>query len=272
MVRRLIASVAVLAIWLVSTVDTKAAIVWRAIEPGLALARVAAPIKSTDGDSIITMVRIDPKRFQLRLATARAHGEKTQTTADWAKQLGFVAAINAGMYLKDYSTSVGYMRDGRRVINPRLNAFRAVLAFNRRSRRAPPVFIIDRTCAPFKKYRRRYATFIQSIRMIGCRGRNLWKPSTKAWSIAAIATDSRGRVLLIHCASPYSVHRFIAMLQGLKIGIKRAMYLDGGSPASLFVGAGGVKLNLYGTHGSSGPTTFPAPRSIPNVIGIVRRK
>jgi hypothetical protein len=37
---------------------------------------------------------------------------------------------------------------------------------------------------------------------------------------------------------PLSVHEFVNILRGLPISIDRAMYMEGGGPSQLFIGAG----------------------------------
>lgn len=50
-----------------------AEVAWRPLEGGLDLAVIEAPIKSAVGNSRITILRIDPKWFRLRLISAKEH-------------------------------------------------------------------------------------------------------------------------------------------------------------------------------------------------------
>ena len=256
-----------------SGADAGQKISWRRLDTGLEFARVASPQRSYSGDSIITVVRVDPRHYRFQLVTARAHGKKPRTVADWATRFRFAAAINAGLFARDYSTSIGLMVNYRRVNNPRLSGSKTVLAFNRKSPRLPRAQIIDRTCQNFGRLRRRYHTLVQSIRLIGCRGRVVWKQSDKRWSMAVIASDRRRRMLLIHTRSPYSAHDFGRILQRLPLGVARAMYLEGGRAATLYVNVGGVRFQEVGTHGTTAiDVGATSARPIPNVIGIVKRR
>src|SRR6187549_1837186 len=82
---------------------------WKALDTGLELAEIQSPLKAASGDQLITVLRIDPERYDLELASAKAPGEKPRTAEDWARHRGFIAVVNAGMYLTDMRTNVGYM-------------------------------------------------------------------------------------------------------------------------------------------------------------------
>jgi len=255
------------------TAEAAAKIHWRSLEPGLSLARIASPVRARAGDSVITVLRADLKRFRLTLTSVKFDGGKNRTAADWAKAHGLVVATNAGLYARDFATNVGMMVHGRKVNNRRLNGMGAVLAFNPRSPRQPAARLIDRRCQKFGPWRRRYRSFLQGPRLWTCHGRNLWSPKKRAWSMAVFALDRRGRALFLFTRSPFTVHAFANVIRKLPLGIRSAMYLEGGRPAQLYVNAGGVELELTGAFGSTGGTwaVFPA-HNIPNVLGLVRRK
>ena len=127
--------------------------------------------------------------------------------------------------------------------------------------------ILDRQCENFDDWMPKYATLVQSIRMISCKGSNLWRHNPdKRWSIAAIATDKDGRVLFIHSRSQYSVNELNTILLALPIRMARAMYVEGGSEAQLYVNTGDYACELVGTYGF-----HTGARPIPNVVGIVRK-
>ncbi len=255
-----------------STVDT--AIPWRALDDGLDLAEIASPIKSPVGDSRITVLRIDPNIHELRLLSAKEQGGRPKTAKQWAGAHGLIAAINAGMYQADGRTSVGYMKNFGHVNNGHINRNQAVLAFNRTDDSVPAAQIIDRTCQDFKALRAKYQSFVQSIRMVSCDQKNVWNPQARGWSMAVIAIDMAGRVLFIITRSPYTVHDFINILMSLPLGIRNAMYLEGGPKASLYVAAGGAEIEKIGRFEMiflESDTNAPA-LPLPNVIGIARRK
>ncbi len=66
-----------------------AAPAWEALEPGLEFALLDGPPGSEEGDGKIAAVRIDPTRFDLRLANASAPGQGAPLTArEWAYRTG----------------------------------------------------------------------------------------------------------------------------------------------------------------------------------------
>jgi phosphodiester glycosidase len=184
---------------------------------------------------------------------------------EWCARGGLVAAINASMYQTDHRTSVSLMKTATHVNNPRLSKDRTVLAFDRLDASVPPVALIDLDCDDFGGLRGKYGTLVQSIRMISCRGANVWTQRPQHWSTAAIGRDAQGRVLFIHVRSPYSTHDLIDILVELPLGIERAMYVEGGPEAQLYVNSGGREREWVG--GVENHRAWP----VPNVIGIARR-
>ena len=55
------------------------AIEWKTLEPGLELAVIDAPIKSSHNDSKFTLVRVDPERHDLKLLMVSELGGKKRT-------------------------------------------------------------------------------------------------------------------------------------------------------------------------------------------------
>lgn len=247
---------------------------WQELEDGLELGVFTAPQPSDSGDSKIRILRIDLAHFELRLLNASASPDgRPQTPREWSRRNGLVAAINASMYQEDYRSSVSLMRTRAHTNNPRLSKDKAVLAFDPLDSGLPPAQIIDRSCQDFDSLRSRYGTLVQSIRMVSCAGRNVWKQGEEKWSTAAIGVDAKGRILFIHVRSPYTTHDLIDFLLALPIELRHAMYVEGGPQAQLYVASGGRELELSGSHAATfllGDGTVPA-LPIPNVVGIVRR-
>ncbi len=248
---------------------------WETLEPGLELAMLPAPQPSASGDSTVRVLRIDPVRFELKLFNASAEPSGGARTArEWAKRHGLAAAINASMYQTDYRSSVSLMQTRTHVNNRWVSKDNTVLAFDRLDDGVPAVQIIDRTCQDFAALRPRYGTLVQSIRMIGCDGRNVWTQRPEKWSTTAIGTDGQGRVLFMHVRSPYSTHDLIDILLALPLDLRRAMYVEGGPEAQLYIDSGGQEHEFVGSHGTgfvvSEGNSSALP--IPNVIGIARRE
>ena len=249
--------------------------VWQKLDKGLELGFFASPQPAQWGDSLIRVLRIDPQFFKLELLNASAvKNGRTLTAKQWCRKNGLVAAINASMYQTDYKTSVSLMRTKKHTNNRRLSKDKTILAFDRQTAKVPLVKIIDRECEDFNLWKKKYGTLVQSIRMISCKGANVWSQQAKKWSTAAIGTDNRNRVLFIHVGSAYSTHDLINILLKLPINISRAMYCEGGPQAQLHIGLGEIEHEFVGSfdlnlnENINNPVFWP----IPNVIGISYRK
>jgi len=248
---------------------------WISLEPGLELGEFLAPQRSQAGDSIVRALRIDPERFELRLLNASAPGEgELRTARGWCERHRLVAAINASMYQTDYRSSVSLMRTREHVNNGHLTKDKAVLAFDRRDDAAPKVQIIDRECQDFASVSRHYGTLVQSIRMLSCDGRNVWKEQPLRSSTAAIGVDRSGRVLFLHVRSPYSTHDLIEILKGLPLDLRSAMYVEGGPEAQLYVAAGGAEHEFLGSFetGLNESDDRKVALPVPNVVGVARKR
>ncbi len=244
---------------------------WKALSPGLELGHFLPPQQSGGSDAVIRVLRIDPRRYGLRLLNASAVKEgRGMSAREWGLKFDLQAAINASMYQKDYKTSVSLMRRKGHTNNARLSKDKAILAFNSKNPQAPPVRIIDRQCDDFHEVKNQYRTLVQNIRMISCRGINVWRQQSGRWSTAALAIDSSGKIIFIHVKSPYSTHDLADILLGLPLAIDRAMYLEGGPQAQLFVQGGGKSYEFFGSYSGTFSSTAPASYAwpIPNVIGV----
>ena len=247
---------------------------WEKLEPGLELGSFIPSQKSHLGDSVIRVLRIDLQYFEFRLLNASAKPQKKRKSAkDWVIEHGLIAGINASMYQKDNMTSVSYMKTGNHVNSSWFSKDKAFLAFDPKDKTLPPVKIFDRDCENFDEVRKQYNSLIQSIRMVSCDGKNVWAPQEKKWSTAAIGMDSKGRMLFIHVRSPYSTHDFIKILLGLPIDLKRAMYVEGGKDAQLYINTVKYEFEFVGNYArgvdNADSNTFAWP--VPNVVGIARK-
>jgi hypothetical protein len=240
---------------------------WQALSPGLEAGRFANPP--------ITVVRIDPARYEFRVLSAKTLGLKAGLTApDWVKRHGVAGAINASMFRTDHLTSVGHMRDVKGTNNPSWSKDNAVFVSQPRKAGLPPVRILDRTCEDAAGLAGQYRVAAQNIRMIDCRRRNVWAPQSRKWSTACVGTDGQGRVLLIHARAPYATHDLIDVLLGLPLGLERLMYVEGGPEASLYVEvAGRVVVSEMGSFetGFFESDTNRVFWPLPNVIAFAER-
>lgn len=249
-----------------------AAVRWEILALGLEMGFLSSPQPAEIGDSTIRVLRVDPRHFRIKLLNASAtQDKKSLTVRQWCRRYGLIAAINASMYQGDYLTSVSFMRTRGHINNKHVSRDMSILAFDPLTDDAPPVKIIDRQCDDFDRLKKKYGSFVQSIRMISCTGANVWQQQPKQYSTAAIAVDRDDRLLLIHVGSLYSTHDLVNILQTLPLNISRAMYAEGGPQAQLHVRygskvynfAGGYEMNFIEGDGAA------LYRPVPNVIGVV---
>jgi hypothetical protein len=244
---------------------------WTLLEPGLELRAFVALQPAELGDSLIRVLRIDPQHFRFRLIAASAEDKQNHSVKEWARQYNLAAAINASMFQKDNRTSVSLMRTGPYINNPRLSKDKTILVFDPADSSLPAVQILDRDCRKIDDLLPKYRTAVQSIRMVSCKGENVWAQQSRQWSAAAIGMDVAGRILFIHSRSPYTTHDLINTLLQLPLHLVSVMYTEGGAPAQLYARSGGNEYEFLGSLGLGPDEGEDAiTRPVPNVIGIER--
>lgn len=245
------------------------------VAPGLEVGRFDAPVKAPVGDSTVTVVRVDPERYEFRLLSAKLLGLPQGLTApEWAAGHGVQGVINASMFQEDHLTSIGLMRDGDRVNNRRRNKDNAIFAAGPLLPGLPTARILDRTCEDWEALSKQYRVLVQNIRMLDCAGKNTWAQQPRKWSTACLATDREGRVLLLHVRSAYTTHDLVDVLLALPLGLQRLMYVEGGPEASLYVKVG--ERVAVAEMGSFETGFFEADENrafwpLPNVIAFAAR-
>lgn len=233
----------------------------------------AAARPSAVGDSRITVLRIDPARWDLDLVgQSRTGAAAGRTAKQWSTEHRLTAAINAGMFAADFKTHVGYMRAGGHVNNGKVNGYQSVAAFDPRRKGLPGfrIFDLDATGITMPAILKDYASAVQNLRLIQRPRLNKWSRQEKRWSEAALGEDDRGRILFIFCRSPLSMHDLNRELLALPLGLVSAQHLEGGPEAQLYLRAGGVELELYGSFetGFSASDGNNVAWPIPNVLGV----
>jgi hypothetical protein len=210
----------------------------------------------------------------LKLVLASEQDRERRTLAGWCEDFRLTAATNAGMFLKDYSTNVGYLRNGAHVQNKRWNKkYKSVLAFDPRENGIPPAIMVDLDDPGAVKRLEGYRAVIQNLRLIKGSGINVWERSEKRWSEAAVGMDHEGRLLFVYCATPFSMWEFNERIKSLGLGVARLMHMEGGPVAGLSIRAREFAVDLAGGFDPlSGSSEIGAGQwPIPNVIGVQPR-
>jgi phosphodiester glycosidase len=249
---------------------------WQTLAPGMEL-KYVTPHGASGSNSAITILRMDPKQWELALLGTSQTGESTGHTArEWCLKGKFTAAINAGMFSTDGKSHIGYMRNGEHVNSSKRNSYQSVAAFNPQSASAAAfrIFDLDAPGVSFESILKDYGAVVQNLRLIKRAGVNAWPSQEKKWSEAALAEDDGGRILFIFFREPYNMHDLNQELLGAGLGIVAAQHLEGGPEAQLYFRAGGVEKEMFGSYGASlqvnGENTIPWP--IPNVLAVRPRQ
>ncbi len=255
--------------------SAKAPSPWRVVDSGLSIGEFLPALPGYTGTTKIIIVKIDPHKYQLKLLTAAEYKHESLRAPEWCEKYGLVAAINAGMFLPDYKTNVGYMKNFQSVNNPRIHrTYLSVAAFNPRKQSKPPFKIYDADVTKVEDIQKAYHSVVQNLRLIQRPGKNKWSQQTKKWSEAALGQDKDGNILFIFSRAPFTMYDFNEILLALPIKLVCAQHLEGGPEASLFLSHKNTKLELVGSFESAFNETYTHTTflPIPNVLGIVKKK
>ena len=246
---------------------------WRELTPGLDLGEFPLSVKSDLDDSAVRIARVDPTRMELKLFQLNELKGNPLTAKEWGKKTGAVAVFNAGMFEPGFE-STGYMRSPTFTSQKRWRGdYNAALMFGPKVKNAAAVRIADRKCEDATTIAEGYHSVVQSIRMLGCDGEITWSQQAKRWSAALVGIDSKGRLLLIHVRSPYSMHALTAELKKLPIDLVDLQYAEGGPEATLYVHAGDVDRDWVGSYetGFNEDNDNKNAWGLPNVIAVIPR-
>ena len=246
---------------------------WKVLAPGLELREVVIPghTESLEGQGDLAILRIDLTRFDLVLGAALKTG-RALPMPDWVRQHGFVAAINAAMFrADDRLRSTGFMRDSQVVVNSFLHPdYGAFLVFQPRDPSLPMVRWVDRKLdEDWQDILSHYHGVIQNYRLISRERENLWAPTLRRHSVAAVAMDDQNRLFFIHSRPSLSLHEFAQALLDLPLNLVGAMYVEGGADAAMYVQVNNYTGRWVGEYQtdffqSSNKHFWPTP----NVLGI----
>ncbi len=248
---------------------------WRQLDRGLELATFT--VENPNGGNTITILRIDPRFWELRILSKEEFGHAGGLSArEWAKRHQLAAVINAGMYLSDHATHAGYMKVDDRIASRHINRYRSLAAFSPYDRKEAPfrIFDLNDVASDLQTLGKRYRYLLQNLRLIQRPSINRWDRPTKGWNEAALGEDDQGRALFIYSHTPVPMRQLNETLLTLPIGLVAAQHLEGGSEAQLFVQHNGFERELAGGYTPSfrNQQMSLGAWPIPNVIGIVPRK
>jgi hypothetical protein len=251
---------------------------WKQIAPGMDIKTINTKTKSNNGDSQISVVRIDPRQWELVFKGINQPDEsEAKTVREWCESNNLTAAINAGMFASDYETHVGYFRIRDRVYNSHVNSYKSVMAFDpHKGKEVPPfrIFDLDAEGITIQAILEDYGSAVQNLRLIKKPGINVWNQQEREWSEAAIGEDNTGHILFIFSRSPFTMHDLNKELLKSGIGIVAAQHVEGGPEAQLYIKAGNFELEIFGSFETSynEDDRNGTPWPIPNILGVRPKK
>ena len=249
---------------------------WENLDQGLDYGKFKVDVYAVTGDSVIHVLRINPKYWDFKLLCASELTEgKRLSVKVWCDKYQLTAGINAGMYDVDMVTHIGYLGNYQHVNNALDHPkYHSMAAFNPKSDKYPSFKTFDAEAESLSAVREKYHSIMQNLRLIKRPRKNRWEQQTKKWSEAALGEDKHGNALFIFSRSPYSMHDFNNLLLELPIDIVSAQHLEGGTEAQIYIDSGDFELDLTGSFETgfleSGSNSYHYP--VPNVIGIKKKE
>jgi len=242
---------------------------------GLTIERLRLPRAPSvpAGDRVLTLVRIDLRRFRLVVLSSVRDGPP-RTLERWVLDHHLAGGVNAGMFLAD-RRPVATLIDRGRVLSDRAPArFDGLVGWDPRGG-APAIATGGRGCPLGRSgLLARYASLVQGFRMmIDCRGRPRPWPTRRRYSAAALGRDAQGRAVFLHSRTPYRMEVLERMIVDLDLGIRGLVYMEGGPEASLIVRDGERRVTEIGSYEDGFMENDDNHRlwEIPSVIGFARR-
>ncbi len=243
--------------------------------PGITVERLRASQapEVAYGNRTITIVRIDPTRYALKLLLSMRDGAR-RPLPQWIADEHLVGGINLGMFLPNGRPCGFAMEDDVVVSSRNPRQFNAFIGYSPRGRTAA-IGIGGAGCEDdLAALRADYHSVFQGVRMlVDCRGRAQTTWRTNRYSAAALGKDSDGKIVMVHSRTPYRMQVLSQMLAAPELGIRGLVYMEGGPEASLVVEAPDVHVSEMGSYedgfylDDSNHTFW----DLPNVVGIVER-
>ncbi len=246
---------------------------WTSLTKGMEYREMTAPIKSSIGDSKISILRMDRGLFDFDIFSATKFDSIPRDLHNWADTFDLNVVFNAGMYnLSKPLKSRAYLKTGGHINNGTvIENFNLMLAMGPTVKKRDNVEILDLTCENFNEMNHEFNSYAQGLRMIDCNGGPMfWKKKIQSCSMLIAAEGEDGKFYLIFCRSPYTHNQMIQFMVDMPYGLRNAIYLEGGPETSLLVDVNGHCIEKVGSWVS---TTWERDDNnhfwrLPNVVGV----
>jgi hypothetical protein len=246
---------------------------WTSLTKGMEYREMTAPIKSSIGDSKISILRMDRGLFDFDIFSATKFDSIPRDLHNWADTFDLNVVFNAGMYnLSKPLKSRAYLKTGGHINNGTvIENFNLMLAMSPTVKKRDNVEILDLTCENFNEMNHEFNSYAQGLRMIDCNGGPMyWKKKIQSCSMLIAAEGEDGKFYLIFCRSPYTHNQMIQFMVDMPYGLRNAIYLEGGPETSLLIDVNGHCIEKVGSWVS---TTWERDDNnhfwrLPNVVGV----
>lgn len=245
---------------------------WVLLADGISYIEQTAPDSSFVNDSKISILKIDPSKAEFEFKSATQNEKEKLCVVDYAEKFNYNIVINAGMYdLSNQIRSKGMLiNDKEHANNPNLYpSYNMMICANPKKEGIPNCQVADLTKTPYASLKNQYHSFAQGLRMIDGDGNPMaWNKRVQYCSQLIVAEDKNGMIYYIFTRSPYTHNYMINFM--MNMGLKNAVYMEGGPQTSLFVDINEHRIEKLGSFVSK---TFPTDANnefwvLPNVIGI----
>ena len=233
-------------------------------------------IRSTKiNDNKLTLIRFNPSIFDVDLIEYKK-SNLLKTPDYWVDSFNYNIVVNAGMYdLNDDQKHRFFMQNLGVINNPILNPnAKGIIAFNSIYDTILNFDLFDLSTTSYADINKNYQTIIQGFRLIDDSGNPVfWDKNNQFCSMVVIAEDRLGFIYIIFCRSPLTHNQMTENLLSLDLGLRNAIYLEGGSKAAFSISDGDFKMNKMGSYVSNYypfDNNFKMPK-FPNYIGFIKR-
>jgi hypothetical protein len=250
---------------------------WKQLADGVFFCETDATIQSKVNDSKISILKVNPKHVDFDMLIATEKGRKALSAPEWADSFNLNIVINAGMYdLSNKLKSKGYLKNHKHVNQSALEPnYNAMIAFNAVDTSLNAFTILDLKCDNWQRWKTKYHSFAQGLRMLDCVGEPMsWNKRKQSCSMLVTALDEDKNVCFIFTRSPYTHNQMIQFMQQFPFKLTNAIYMEGGPQTSMYIKIGDTVIEKIGSYVSE---TYAHDNNdyfwkLPNVIGIKVKK
>ena len=231
------------------------------------------------GSRAVAVVRIEPSRWRIEPFSHREKpGSDPLDIESWQRRTGATVIFNAGQYYPDRVPMGLFVKSGQNLGSRLIKAWKALLVaepVGQRRGRLPRAGILDLQYDEFAESTTPYRVALQSFMLLDREGKKRVRRSDWLANRTVVATDRRGRLLVLHTEGAWSLWDFADWMDRSDLDVRHAMAMDGGFESQLCVRAGKGDYVSYGRwhiddrgdHSMAGLHV-----GLPAVIGVFPRK